>query len=405
METQIRETTPPANVPKDRVVDFDIFAFEVENGEYQRALKKLTDAGAPDVIWTPRNGGHWIATRFEAIGVVLGDNDHFSANELTVPKQPPGTPKMRPLQSDPPEHVKFKNLLAPALAPKPVAKLGEVARALTISLIDGFKDRGRCEFIGEFAQHLPIAIFMQIVDLPDSDRLDLTGWAEKALRGETEDIRRQGRMQVAAYGMQKVMERRANPGQDLISNIATARIDGELLDETTLTGMVTLLLFAGLDTVASMLGFFARFLAMNPSYRRQLIDDPTLIPNAVEELLRRFPIILAAREVKADCDFYGVTLKTGDMVVAPTPLAGLDERQFADPLTVDFKRPKPIHDTFGAGTHRCMGSMLARIELRIFLEEWLKRIPDFEIEPGAEVKVSARQVATITSLPLVWKTA
>lgn len=396
---------PPAHVPAERIVSFDVYDFAIENSEYQIALQQLTHPDAPDVLWTPKNGGHWIATRFETINDVLSDYQHFSANEITVPKNPPGTPKLRPLQSDPPEQLKYRNLLAPFLAPKPVARLGETARALAIELIEGFKPAGGCEFVGEFAQHLPIAIFMQIVDLPECDRLDLTAWAEEALRGATEELRTQGRHKVAAYGMGKVMERRANPGQDLISTIATARIDGELMDEVTLTGMVTLLLFAGLDTVASMLGFFARFLAMNPSYRRQLIDRPELIPNAIEELLRRFPIILAAREVASDFEFRGVTLKKGEMIVAPTALAGLDERQFANPLIVDFQRPKPIHMTFGGGAHRCMGSMLARTELRIFLEEWLKRIPDFEIAPGADVSVSARSVATITTLPLIWKAA
>ena len=395
----------PSHVPVNRVVDFDVYNFAIENAEYQIALKKLTDANAPDVVWTPKNEGHWIATRFETINAVLSDNEHFSANEITVPKRPQGTPKLRPLQSDPPEQLKYRNLLAPYLAPKPVARLGETARKLTIELIEGFKSKGGCEFVSEFAQHLPIAIFMQIVDLPESDRLSLTGWAEAAIRGETEGARNQGRLSIASYGMQKVRERRANPGEDLISTVANARIDGELMDDVTLTGMVTLLLFAGLDTVASMLGFFARFLAINPTYRRQLVENPSLIPNAIEELLRRFPIILAAREVKVVVELGGVDLKAGDMIMAPTPLAGLDERHFENPLEVDFNRPKPIHMTFGGGSHRCMGSMLARTELRIFLEEWLKRIPDFEIDPNAEVVVSARAVATITSLPLVWNVA
>ncbi|MDH0426642.1 cytochrome P450 [Stutzerimonas stutzeri] len=205
--------------------------------------------------------------------------------------------------------------------------------------------------------------------------------------------------------MQKVIEHRANPGGDLLSAIATAKVDGELLNEHDLTGMLILLLLAGLDTVASMMGFFARFFALNPAHRRQLIEDPSLINNAVEELLRRYPIANLAREVTQDFEYCGVSLKAGDMVVAPTALDGLDDRRFEDPMSVNFNRDKPIHATFGGGVHRCMGSMLARTELRLFIEEWLKRIPDFEIKPGVEVKVAARSVATITSLPLVWDPA
>ncbi len=392
----------PAHVPADRVIDFDIYDFKVDNADYQLGLKALNGPGGKDIYWTPHQGGHWIVTRAAAIDQVLSDYAHFSSNQITAPKMPEATPKLKPLQVDPPEHINYRNLLAPALSPKAVTKLGEAARALTISLIEGFQVRGECEFISEFAQHLPIAVFMQIVDLPESDRSLLTSAAERAMRGATEEDRNQARMMLAMYGMQKVVERRANPGDDLISTIANAKVNGELLDDATLTGMITLLLFAGLDTVASMLGFFARFLALHPSHRRQLIEHPELIPNAVEELLRRHPIAILAREVVEDFEFGGVMLKAGDMVVAPTPLDGLDERKFDDPLAVDFNRPKPIHATFGGGSHRCMGSMLARAELRIFLEEWLKRIPDFEIKPGAEVQVSARSVATITALPLVW---
>jgi cytochrome P450 len=273
---------------------------------------------------------------------------------------------------------------------------------LTIELIEGFKARGECEFISEFAQHLPIAIFMKIVDLPDSDRAMLTHWAEIAMRGETDEARVGALMQFVGYGLQKTKERRLDPGSDMFSAIAAAKIDGEYLDDDTMGGMVLLMLTAGLDTVASMLGFFALFLSRNPSHRRQLIDHPELIPNATEELLRRFPIAILGREVVEDYEFNGVKLRAGDMVVMPSQLDGLDDRRFDNPETVDFSRKVPAHATFGGGTHRCMGAMLARTELRIFLEEWLKRIPDFEVQSGAEVQVQARSVATVTSLPLAW---
>jgi len=393
----------PANVPDDRVVDFDLYDFPVEGMEYQKAMKEQIADGKPELIWTPRNGGHWIMTRFEGIAAVLSDTDHFSSHQIMVPVPDNGRPPLVPLQLDPPDHAEYRALLQQALSPKAVGQLGESARALSIQLIDGFKADGECEFISAFAQHLPIAIFMNIVGLPESDRPTLTQIAERALRGATEQERNEAGAAIGAYGMQKVMERRANPGDDLISRIATAQIKGKPIGDYELAGMVTLLLLGGLDTVASSLGFFAQFLARHPEHRRQLIDNPAMIPTAVEELLRRFPIATLAREVKSDLEIYGVTLKAGDMVVAPTTLSGLDDRKFVDPLTVDFTRDRPgLNATFGGGIHRCVGSMLARTELRVFLEEWLPRIPDFDIAPGADVKVSARSVATITSLPLVW---
>ncbi|MET0379530.1 MAG: cytochrome P450, partial [Spongiibacteraceae bacterium] len=395
--------TKPDYVPADRVYDFDIYNFPVENAEYQLALKKLTAPNIPEVFWTPRNGGHWLVTRSVEINKVLSDYAHFSSRTVVVPKPDRPTPPFKPLQIDPPDHVKFRNIIAGHLSPKAVTQLAETARALTIELIEGFKAKGECEFISEFAQHLPIAIFMKIVDLPESDRGMLTDWAEVAMRGETDDERVGALMQFVGYGLQKTKERRTNPGTDMFSAIAAAKIDGEYLDDDTMGGMVLLMLTAGLDTVASMLGFFALFLARHPGHRQQLIADPSLIPNATEELLRRFPIAILAREVVEDYEFAGVTLRAGDMVVMPSQLDGLDDRRFENAETVDFSRKIPTHATFGGGTHRCMGAMLARTELRIFLEEWLKRIPDFEVKPGAEASVIARTVATITSLPLVWK--
>lgn len=395
----------PPHVPLALVRDFDVYDFEVQDSEYQRDYARLQDAGTPEVFWTDRNGGHWVVTRSREINAVLSEADNFSSRQIIVPKMPASAPPLMPLQADPPDHLKYRNLLATALSPRAVLALGEQARALTIELIEGFRLRGECEFISEFAQHLPIAIFMKIVDLPESDRHYLTEVSEATMRGATEEDRHQARVKIGVYGMQKVRERRASPGKDLISTLAAAQVDGQPLDDFTVTGIVTLLMMAGLDTVASMLGFFARFLALNPGHRKQLADDPSLVPNAVEEMLRRFPVATLAREVKQDVVFDGVVMKAGDMVLVPTPLDGLDDRRFEHPLSVDFNRDKPIHATFGAGVHRCMGAMLARTELRIFLEEWLKRIPDFTLKPGSQPRVAARTVATIVSLELAWDPA
>jgi cytochrome P450 len=166
--------------------------------------------------------------------------------------------------------------------------------------------------------------------------------------------------------------------------------------------MVTLLLFAGLDTVVSTLGFFAFFLARHPRSRAALLADPALVNNAVEELLRRYSVSVLARQVCAEVDLGGVILRPGEMVMAPIPLDGLDDGKYPDAASVDFSRKVTNHASFGSGVHRCLGSMLARTELRIFLEEWLRRIPDFEIEPCAVIAVTASSVSTIDSLPLVW---
>lgn len=393
----------PAHVPPGQVIDFDLYDFPVEGLDYQGSMRALFQANPAQVLWTPRNGGHWIVKTNADVAKVLADNDHFSSRRIIVGEHDDSRPPLVPLQLDPPHHAPYRALLQAALSPKAVGKLGERARELSIELIDGFKHDGHCEFIGQFAQHLPIAIFMEIVGLPAEDRPYLTEIAEAAMRGATEAERGEAGAKLMAYGMAKVTERRANPGTDLISTIVQAEVDGKPIEDFPLTGMILLLLLGGLDTVASTLGFYAQFLATHPEHRRQLVESPDLIPNANEELLRRFPIAILAREVKADVELGGVTMKAGEMVMVPTPLDGLDEHKFADPLNVDFNRIKPgANSTFGGGVHRCVGSVLARTELRIFLEEWLKRIPDFAVKPGTNPQVSARSVATITRLELVW---
>lgn len=393
----------PANVPADRVIDFDVYHFPIEGLEYQQSMRAILQSNPAEVLWTPHNGGHWIASTNATVAKVLADSDHFSSRRIMVSAEDQDRPPLVPLQLDPPHHAPYRALLQAALSPKAVGKLGERARELSIELIEGFKADGHCEFIGQFAQHLPIAIFMEIVGLPAEDRPLLTEIAEVAMRGDSEEERNAAAGKLMAYGMQKVAERRANPGDDLISMIVRAEVEGKPIDDFSLTGLILLLLLGGLDTVASTLGFYAQFLATHPEHRRMLVEHPELIPNANEELLRRFPIAILAREVKADIELGGASLKAGDMVLVPTPMDGLDEHKFAEPLSVDFNREKPgANSTFGGGVHRCVGSMLARTELRIFLEEWLKRIPDFTIKAGTSPKVSARSVATITTLELEW---
>ena len=393
----------PDHVPQDLVYKFDLYNIKPQNAEWQLAVRDLIHAeGVPDVFWTPCNGGHWVATRAPLIQEGLKDAARFSSRRITpIPGTNPNPPFV-PLMIDPPDHTKYRNLIMPFLSPKEVNRLGEDARQLTIKLVDGFYEKGECEFIAEFATHLPIAIFMSIVDLPESDREPLLEIANTLVRGMDLEKQEKARMDMREYAMNLIHERRANPGKDLISAAATAEIEGERLSDDIMLGMVTLLLTAGLDTVASMLAFFTRFLADNPAYRKQLIDEPEIIPQAVEEMLRRFPIANLGRHVVDDTELGGVAMKAGDFILFPTAAFGMDAQHFENADAVDFNRANKIHETFGDGAHRCMGSMLARAELRVFLEEWLARIPDFSVKPGAELEVLNMGVAGISELPLVW---
>ena len=172
-----------------------------------------------------------------------------------------------------------------------------------------------------------------------------------------------------------------------------------------IVGMVSLVLIGGMDTVVTAMSFAALFLARSPTHRKQLVDNPALIPKAVDELLRRFPIVNQGRCVARDLVYKNVPFKTGDMILLPTTLHGLDERAFPNPLEVNFNRPTPMHSTFGNGPHRCPGSNLGRTEIKVFLEEWLKRIPDFHLQPGEKISMRSGVNGTVYGLPLAWETA
>ncbi|CAB3722352.1 cytochrome P450 [Paraburkholderia rhynchosiae] len=395
------ESAPiPAHVPPKLVVDVDIYNPPGAGDDYHLALKRLHDDGIPDIFWTPRNGGHWIATRGDDIYQIFKDYENFSSKQLTVPLVEHAP--LPPIFFDPPVHTNYRALIAPAFMPQAISKLEEKAREMAIELIEGFYQKGEVEFVSGFAQHLPIGIFMNMVALPAEDRDYLLGLADQMVRPDSSERKLAALGAIFEYLGVKIAERRANPGDDLISRIVQSRIDGRALTDQELKGLCGLVLIGGLDTVASAMGFIANFLAKSPAHRKELIEHPELTQKAVDELLRRFPVVNQGRRITHDFEYKGVQMKEGDMIIIPTTLHGLDDRKFNDPLTVDFSRPTPIHSTFGNGAHRCPGSFLARVELKVFLQEWLKRIPDFRVKAGEKAGVHGGVNGTLYHLPLEW---
>lgn len=391
----------PGHVPLDRVVDHDILSVDAPDGDFAAALVRLRDSGVPDIFWTRRNGGHWVAMRSHYIREILEDAARFSSRAMRVPKAANPDPPMMPLMIDPPDHMHYRRLLSPAMTPSAVRKLEQSARELSIGLIEEMAPRGKCEFVADFAQQMPIAIFMGMLGLPAEDRPHVVAISDRIVRPDTPETRMRGFADLADYTMAKVRERSASPGNDLVSHLSRADIDGRKLSERELQGITTVLMLAGLDTVAGMLSFIVRFLAESPAHRRQLLDHPELTASAVEEFLRRMAMVNLTREVEQDTQLGGVVLKQGELIVAPTALCSFPE-DGDDWLAVDFTRKRQQHATFGAGPHYCLGSMLARAEIRIFLEEWLPRIPDFAVADDARLEVRVGAAAMIPSLPLVW---
>jgi cytochrome P450 len=384
------------------VVEFDIFNPPGIEQDFHSAWMKLKDSIDAQLVWTTSNGGHWLPLSGKALAAIFPDYKTYSSRYATVPRERAEAYHSRPQTLDPPEHRAFRMLLTESFSRSRINALSPVISGMAGSAIEAFRDRGSCDFMAEFASVLPINVFLTIVDLPLSDAKLLKPWADQVARPadltlpEIYD-------RFTSYLLPHMEERRKRPADDLISRLVNGQIDGRRVTHDEAVDLCCQVMFAGLDTVASLLGFVMHFLACNPGHRRALVADPGIIPAAVEEFVRRFPIATPGRVVSRDHDCDGIQLKAGDIVMMPTMVHGLDGRIYPDPLRVDFHRGAVAECTFGAGIHQCPGQVLARAELRITLEEWLPRIPDFVIEPGAAISMVGGQVGLIKALPLQWE--
>lgn len=321
---------------------------------------------------------------------------------MRVPKAENPEPPIIPLMIDPPDHAVYRRLISTSMTPAAVKLLAVKAREICVALIDEMKPQGGCEFVGDFAQKMPIAVFMGMLDLPDDDRTTIMQIVDRIVRPDIPETRMRGFEELAGYTMEKVRERRARPGDDLVSKLAAAGFGDRPLRDDELQGLMSVLMLAGLDTVVSMLTFITRFLALHPGHCTRLREDLSCMTEANEEFLRPMAMVNLTREVARDTELGGVMLKQGDLVVVPTALGNFPQ-DGGDWLDVDFERPRHLHATFGARAHYCMGSALVRAEIRVFLEEWFARIPDFSIMAGASLESKVGAAAMIQRLPLQWE--
>jgi cytochrome P450 len=389
----------PAHVPTELVVDFDFMRPGPPGGDPFEAWSRLH--GLPPLVWTPRNGGHWLATRGEDIPVILKNHELFSSRRAFIGMI--DRPKAVPLEYDPPQHGPLRKVLIPAFMPKAVAVWSGEARRLAVELIEGFKANGRCEFIRDFAQQLPMIIFLKMVNLPLEHRRMLIDWVSTGLRSTDMTKRVDARANLNDYLANMLDERLANPGEDLFSTAIHADLGGRPMNRQEALGLASGLLGGGLDTVAASMGWMALFLAANPSHRRDLAANPKRIPKAIDELMRRYSIANIARVVKDDMDYLGASLKAGEQILMATCIHGLDARSFEAPTEVRFDRKDSFkHSTLSHGIHRCIGAPLATQEMKIFLEEWLARIPEFATDPADPPIMATGIVHGLTRLALNW---
>lgn len=313
-----------------------------------------------------------------------------------------------PLQVDPPDHAKYRRLLDPEFSPKRMRELEPDVRVLVNQLIDGFVDQGECEFHEDFATPLPSAIFLRLMGLPQSDLALLLQWRDETIRPDTDDLEEAARIRdavggkVTAYFEEQLEVRRQHPDDGLLSRIAIGEVDGRPLTQGEMLGTCHLLMLAGLDTVTATLDCMVAYLAQHPDERARLVANPALVDGTVEELLRHeTPVTMVARVVKEDATIGGVDIKAGDGCAVLIGAANGDPHEFDAADVVDFERGANRHLAFGAGPHRCLGSHFARLELRVAIEEFHRRIPNYRIAEGAEIHYSAG-IRQADHLPLVW---
>jgi cytochrome P450 len=399
------EAAVPGHVPPERVRQFD---YHGDQRCRHDPFATFDSVRGEPTFFSPAYGGYWVLTSCADIRAAFQAPDVFSSAITGIPANTFWPRKLLPLELDPPEHGRYRHPLARPFGPGAVAAMEPAIRQTCRDLVDGFAANGRCEFLADFAAPFPTAVFVERLGLPAEETKRFVAWNHDLLHAyDDPDRRAAAGRSIAAY-LADLVERRSSgegngDGDDLIAWLLATEVDGRRLTTEEIFDYSFLLFIAGLDTVTAALGFVFAYLARNPDHRTVLLADPDAIPMAGEELLRYHSFVNPARTVTRDVEFAGVTMRAGDRVLCSTTIAGRDTDEFPDAGEVRFDRADNRHIAFGAGPHRCLGSHLARAELRIALEEFHRRIPDYWIEEGAEIRAHGGGVLGIDHLPLRWK--
>jgi cytochrome P450 len=356
---------------------------------------------------TDRFGGGWLPTRYEDVAAIAYDTERFSSRAIIMSNfRPPrelapvgGSP---PISSDPPFHHDARKLLLPAFTKKAVGKQEPATRAFCHSLIDAFEGRDVVDAAADYAQHIPIRVIADMLGFPPADGPRFRVFVENTLEGVNlppeERIARMATL--FDYLLEQIHDHIDNPREDLTTYLLNAELHDSKLDPSHVAGTMALLLIAGIDTTWSAIGASLWHLAKTPDDRRRITGEPGLLPAAMEEFLRAYAPVTMARLVKEDMHWRGADMKADDWILLSFPAANRDPAQFDRAGEVVIDREVNRHAAFGLGIHRCVGSHLARMELRVALEVWLERIPEFTLADPSAVTWAAGQIRGPRTLPL-----
>jgi cytochrome P450 len=356
---------------------------------------------------TERFGGGWLPTRYEDVAAIAYDTERFSSRAVVIsnnrpPRELAPVGPVPPISSDPPFHHDARRLLLPAFTKSAIAKFEPATRAYCHSLIDGFDGWDVVDAAQHYAQHIPVRVIADMLGFPPEDGPRFREFIENAMEGV--NLPPEERMELMGalfdYLLEQIRDHVQNPRDDLTTHLVNAELYGKKLEAHHVAGTMTLLLIAGIDTTWSAIGASLWHLAKTPRDRERLVAEPGLLPTAIEELLRAYAPVTMARLVREDIHWRGVDMKADDWVLLSFPAANRDPAQFDRPDEVVIDREINRHAAFGLGIHRCVGSHLARMELRVALEVWLERIPVFTLDDPAAVAWAPGQVRGPRTLPL-----
>lgn len=408
MVAQPSAVSVPDHVPDKLVLRFDFRNDDEIRENLWDYIALMNDR--PDIFFSPDLGGYWVITRASLIEQAFSNHELFSARSIAVPKLE-NPVRLIPNNYDPPEHTPYRRVFTQNLfSPRALSGLEDVTRAHVRSLFGKF-ERGRCEFMAEFAQQLPIDVFLAGMGVDPSHRSQFIPWVDDVFCGRNVEETHRGMGNAATFLATWLQEQLAAPEANtgtMFHGMINARVEGRPLSFDEMHRITVMLFLGGLDTVTAQLSHVMRFMAISPNHRERLVQQPGDIPRALEELLRRFGIANIGRVVAKDMEFAGVKMKAGDAVLASTPIAGLDAQEHENPLEVNFERGRARgvrHLGFGAGPHLCPGAYLARTQLRVVLEELLPVMPGLRIAQGEKVEWRTGATFAVKHLPLEWDRA
>jgi cytochrome P450 len=397
----------PAHVPPSLV--YDIRRYGAPNSlDDPFSVTRNVFAEMPPVAYTPHGtpglySGAWVVSRYEDVREVYQNDRLYSTKGAADFASLVGeTFRMIPLAIDPPEHASYRLMLNSWFSPKAVNTMEPQIRATIASLIDGFVDKGECDLAYDYGRIYPVRVFLDLMGFPQDMMDEFLQWEYAILHSYGDLAKMQWGIGSAITYLRGFMAQvKASPDDRLTSHIVHGQVDGRPVNDDEIIGTLVFLWLGGLDTVAATTSLAFRHMAVDHALQQTLRERPELMSEAVEEFLRMQPLVNSTRLVKEDHEIRGVKIRKGEHIMCFNSAGNFDPEEFDDPRTFRLDRAANRHFTLAGGPHRCLGSHLARRELRIALEEVLRRIPMFSLKPGADRSAFPGLIAA-PRVPVVW---